>query len=162
MIRNIDITDAKQVCDIYNYYINNSISTFEEQELDPKEMEIRIAETLAKGLPWIVFEKKGKILAFGYLSNWKGRCSYRFSFESSVYVDINHQREGIGSDIYEHLLSTEKVKKSHAIIGGISLPNEHNIKLHEKFGYKKVAHFKEVGFKFDSWVDVGYWQKIIE
>jgi len=57
----------------------------------------------------------------------------------------------------------ERLKKInfHAIIGGIALPNEGSIALHEKFGFKKVAQFKEVGFKFNKWVDVGYWEKII-
>ncbi len=162
MIRNIEISDASDICNIYNYYIQNSIATFEEQILYVKEMEIRIAECISSGLPWIVFEEENKVIGYGCLSKWKGRCSYRHSFESSVYVQTSHQKKGIGSKIYDALLNTNKVKNSHVIIGGISLPNEASIILHEKFGFKKVAHFKEVGFKFDQWVDVGYWQKTID
>ena len=50
----------------------------------------------------------------------------------------------------------------HAAMGGIALPNAASVALHEKFGFEKVAHFREVGRKFDTWIDVGYWEKILE
>jgi L-amino acid N-acyltransferase YncA len=65
---------------------------------------------------------------------------------------------GIGSELYSQLLSALKSGGVHAVMGGIALPNDASVRLHEKFGFKKVAHFKEVGFKFDRWIDVAYWQ----
>jgi len=60
--------------------------------------------------------------------------------------------------LYTALINELKRLNIHAVIGGISLPNEASIALHEKFGFRKIAHFKEVGFKFNKWVDVGYWE----
>jgi phosphinothricin acetyltransferase len=66
--------------------------------------------------------------------------------------------KGFGTKLYDELFSRLRKKKLHVAIGGIALPNPSSIKLHEKFGMEKVAHYKEVGYKFGEWVDVGYWQ----
>jgi L-amino acid N-acyltransferase YncA len=76
-----------------------------------------------------------------------------------VYVDPACGRVGIGSQLYEELIARLQARGVHAAIGGIALPNEASVALHEKFGFSKVAHFKEVGFKFGRWIDVGYWQR---
>ena len=99
-----------------------------------------------------------QIIGYAYASKWKERSAYRFSAETSVYLDINQIGKGIGSKLYEYLLNEIKKLEIHSVIGGISLPNKPSQLLHEKFGYKKVAHYKEIGFKFNQWIDVGYWQ----
>ncbi len=81
-----------------------------------------------------------------------------FSVESSVYLDANSVGNGYGTRLYEHLFAALKACGMHVVIGGIALPNAASVALHEKLGLKKVAHFSEVGFKFDNWIDVGYWQ----
>ena len=68
---------------------------------------------------------------------------------------------GIGSNLYAELFPILQARGIHAVMGGIALPNEASVALHEKFGMRKVAHFKEVGFKLDRWVDVGYWQRTL-
>jgi L-amino acid N-acyltransferase YncA len=83
----------------------------------------------------------------------------RFSAEVTVYVEPGHARRGIGSKLYTRLFPILQTRGIHAVIGGIALPNEASVALHEKFGMRKVAHFTEVGFKFDRWIDVGYWQR---
>ena len=161
MIRSVNKNDAAQLAKIYNYYIKNTIVTFEEHEIEVLEMVKRISENQASNLPWIVFEEDGNILGFAYSSNWKSRCSYRFSVEVTVYLDHECKGRGIGSQLYEELIKQIKELKYHALLGGISLPNEASIKLHEKFGFKKVAQFKEVGFKFNKFIDVGYWELVL-
>ena len=68
---------------------------------------------------------------------------------------------GIGTLLYEHSVIRDPKRDFHAVIGGISLPNDASVRLHEKFGFEKVAHFREVGRKFDRWIDVGYWELIL-
>jgi phosphinothricin acetyltransferase len=160
MIRDITVKDASQICEIYNYYILNTIITFEESIVSEEEMKHRIEETIKK-LPWIVFEKEDEILGYAYASEWKSRCAYKYSLESTVYLKNGSEANGIGSLLYDELIKKISAKKYHAIIGGISLPNEASIALHEKFGFEKIAHFKEVGYKFNSWIDVGYWELIL-
>ena len=66
--------------------------------------------------------------------------------------------KGYGTKLYEHLLTSFKKCGMHIAIGGIALPNPASVALHEKLGFRKAAHFSEVGFKFSKWIDVGYWQ----
>ena len=161
MIRNVSIEDAAQICDIYNHYVLNTIITFEEESVPVSDMENRIVLTTKK-LPWIVFEKNKRILGYAYASEWKSRCAYKHSLETTVYLRDGASGNGIGSALYSELLDRLKAQHFHAAIGGISLPNDASIALHEKFGFEKIGQFKEVGFKFDKWIDVGYWQLIIK
>jgi len=96
-----------------------------------------------------------------YASKWHGRSAYRFSTEITVYLAPAHVGRGIGSQLYARLFPILRDRGIHAVIGGIALPNEASVALHEKFGLEKVAHFKEVGYKFDRWIDVGSWQGIL-
>jgi phosphinothricin acetyltransferase len=75
-----------------------------------------------------------------------------------VYLRPDSLDQGIGSKLYAALLNELRERQMHTVMGGIALPNEASVIFHEKFGFEKVAHFKEVGRKFDNWIDVGYWQ----
>ncbi|MBI5549882.1 MAG: N-acetyltransferase [Desulfobacterales bacterium] len=151
--------DAEAIAAIYNHYITQTIITFEEEAVSAADIRQRMEEVQASSLPWWVAEHGGQIAGYAYASKWKGRCAYRFSTEVSIYINPVHVRQGIGTEIYSRLLPTLKHIGIHVAIGGIALPNEASIALHEKFGFVKVAHFKEVGFKFNRWIDVGYWQR---
>jgi L-amino acid N-acyltransferase YncA len=162
MIRLATRSDAEEICEIYNYYVLNTHINFEEEAVTVKDMQDRIV-TVAEKNPWLVYEENGKIIGYAYASEWKSRCAYRFSVETTVYLSHGLNRRGIGSMLYQELLTLlGEDKNIHAVIGGIALPNETSIRLHEKFGFEKVAHFKEVGFKFGKWIDVGYWEKILK
>lgn len=161
MIRDVNIDDAKQICAIYNYYVLNTIVTFEESEVEIDDMESRI-ESITRKLPWIVYEEDQKILGYAYASEWKSRCAYKNSLETTVYLKNGESGNGIGSKLYAELIERLKAQNYHALIGGISLPNEASAALHEKFGFEKIGQFKEVGHKFDKWIDVGYWELIFK
>jgi phosphinothricin acetyltransferase len=160
MIRTATLNDASQIAGIYNYYIANTTVTFEEEAVPESTMKERIAEVLEK-YPWLVYEQDGRILGYAYAGAWKSRCAYRYSVETSVYLENGFSNKGIGSALYKELLSKLQDLQLHGIIGGIALPNDGCIALHEKFGFEKVAHFKEVGNKFNKWIDVTYYEKIL-
>ncbi len=157
MIRNVDLKDAKAITDIYNYYIESTIVTFEESKVCENEMIERI-KSHNPNLPWIVYEENKQIYGYAYVSEWKSRCAYKYSVESSIYLNHTKLGKGIGTKLYKKLLSQVMKKNIHIIIAGISLPNEASVKLHEKLGFQNVGQFKEVGYKFEKWIDVGYWQ----
>ncbi len=161
MIRRIRLDDAKQIADLYNYYIKNTVVTFEEKIVPPSEFERRIKENDPK-LPWLVVEENNEILAYAYASKWKARSAYRHSVETTIYLREDVRGKGLGTLLYSELISILKTQNIHAIIGGVTLPNQASVALHEKMGYEKVAHFKEVGFKFGKWLDVGYWELILD
>ena len=160
MIREVKLSDAKAIVDIYNYYILNTNITFEEKQLTVDDMEERIIEKTAKH-PWIVYERDGQVIGYAYLSGWHSRSSYRYSNEASIYLDRNEKGHGIGKELFGQLLEVSKGYGVHTIVSGITIPNTESISLHEKFGFKKIAEFEEIGFKNNKWLNVGYWQKLL-
>ena len=158
-IRTVNPEDAAQIAEIYNYYIENTHQTFETEALSADEMRARIAE-IAGDYPYLVAEEDGTIYGYAHAAQFKMRQAYEFSAEVSIYVKANSKQRGIGSMIYEKLFEELKETDIHALIAGISLPNDGSVRFHEKLGFTKVAHFKEVGYKLGRWVDVGYWQLI--
>ena len=160
MIRSVNAEDAETVCSIYNHYVRNTIITFEETPVSKEEMTDRIAEA-SVSLPWVVWEDNEEIKGYAYASKWKTRSAYRFSVESSIYLQPEFIGKGAGKILYEALISELRNRSLHAVIGGIALPNESSVALHEKLGFIKVAHFKEVGHKYEQWIDVGYWELLL-
>ena len=160
MIRSATTADAAAICRIYNHYVLHTFITFEESAVPPADMEGRIAETLPS-FPWLVWAEDASIRGYAYASKWKGRCAYRHSAEITVYVDAKSTRQRIGTQLYRALLADLRDRRLHTAIGGIALPNEASVALHESLGFRKVAHFEHVGWKFARWIDVGYWQLLL-
>jgi L-amino acid N-acyltransferase YncA len=161
MIRPATTADAAALCTIYNHYVLETTITFEEAAVTPAEMGNRIRETSDSSLPWLVWEELASIQGFAYASKWKGRCAYRHSAEATVYLEPKSTSRGVGSRLYQALLTDLRQRSFHAVIGGIALPNEASIALHERLGFRKVAHFEQVGWKFGRWIDVAYWQLLL-
>ncbi|MES2047360.1 MAG: arsinothricin resistance N-acetyltransferase ArsN1 family B [Pseudomonadota bacterium] len=159
-IRPVNSEDAEAICAIYNHYVQNTSISFEEEDVAPSEMSRRIVD-VTETLPWLVIENEGIVDGYAYATKWRARSAYRFSVEISVYLSSNSIGKGYGASLYSHLLDQLATLGVHAVIAGIALPNEKSIKLHERMGLKKVAHFEQVGFKNQQWVDVGYWQKTL-
>lgn len=158
LIRLAQPADSESIARIYNYYVLNTVITFEEQVVTPQIMVERLYEVGEASLPWLVAEVTGSVMGYAYASRWKERSGYRYSVESTIYLDPAVLGMGFGSQLYAALLDVLHRGDVHAVIGGIALPNPASIRLHEKFGFRKIAHFQEVGYKFGRWVDVGYWQ----
>lgn len=160
MIRNATDADAPAICAIYNHYVTDTVVTFEEQPLAPVEMLSRMAAVQEK-LPWLVLERDDAIAGYAYASPWKSRAGYRFTVESSIYLAHALTGRGFGSMLYASLLENLRARNIHCVIGGAALPNPASVALHEKLGFGKVAHFRENGFKFGRWIDVGYWHLLL-
>ncbi len=158
MIREAVYSDIDDIASIYNYYIRNSTATFEEQEVDAQEIWQRVSNVQQSGYSWLVANDEDSILGYAYAAQWKDRSAYRHTAEVSVYLSHTVQNSGLGTRLYQALFNTLKNQNIHVAIGGITLPNPASVALHEKFGMHQVAHFKEVGFTFGQWLDVGYWQ----
>ncbi|MDR0836019.1 MAG: GNAT family N-acetyltransferase [Tannerella sp.] len=157
MIRKARPEDAPNIVKIYNYYVENSVITFDIEPVSVEEMREKITAIL-QNYPYLVYEENGSILGYCYVSAWKKRYAYRTTVESTVYIDKNHHQRGIGKALMIRLIEELKKTDIHAIIACITIPNEKSISLHEKLGFKQVSEFKEVGFKFGKWLDVGDWE----
>lgn len=157
MIRTVQLADASAIAAIYNHYVEQSDISFEEQSVSDEVMRERIAQ-ITPHYPWLVCVEGEQLLGYAYATAWRGRSAYRYSVESSVYLAPEARGRNLGTPLYRELLSQLREAGLHTVMAGIALPNAASIHLHEKLGFAKVAHFKEVGFKRDRWIDVGYWQ----
>lgn len=160
MIRPATTEDAAAIARIYNHYVLHTAITFEEEAVNVAEMEFRIRDITVK-YPWLVCEEGGEVVAYAYAGPWKSRSAYRYSCELAVYVEDGLGGRGYGRKVYETLLEELRDREVRVVIGGILVPNSASVALHEKLGFKKVAHFEKVGFKFGQWQDVGYWELIL-
>jgi len=161
MIRNAEEKDHARICEIYNHYILTSIATAEELTITPEEMGERIKK-VQKKFPWTIFEEDGNVIGYAYATDWRPRYGYRFTAETSVYLDPNTRSKGVGSRLYIDLFERLRRQSIRQIIGVIALPNDASVALHEKFGFKRVGYFEQVNYKFDHWIDVGYWQLTLD
>jgi phosphinothricin acetyltransferase len=160
-VRQAELSDAGSIVAIYNHYVAHTVVTFEEEPVQADEMRCRIDDVKSVSLPWLIAEQHGQTAGYAYAAPWKARSAYRFSAEITVYVPPERARRGIGSILYGRLLPILQAQGVHAVLGGIALPNEASIALHEKFRFRKVAHLHQIGFKFNRWIDVGYWQRLL-
>ncbi len=159
MIRSATPGDAVAIASIYNHYIEESVVTFEVDQVSAAEMRSRI-ETGCATHPWLVAVDADSVLGYAYATQWKSRAAYRNTVETSVYVAREHHGNGVGERLYRELIERVAKQGFHAALGGIALPNPASVALHEKLGFRKVGELEQVGWKHDRWVNVGYWQRI--
>lgn len=160
LIRKAAIKDAAAIAKIYNYYIKHTPITFEIKTIKTAEIAKRMKGHSKKYI-WLVGVVDGVIIGYAYSSEFQERAAYKHSQELTVYLHKDHFGKGYGTLLYKKLIALVKKTDCAVMIGGIGLPNKGSVRLHEKLGFKKVAHFKKVGRKFGKWIDVGYWEKVL-
>lgn len=160
MMRPVTVADAQQLVAIYNYYVIHSIVTLDLVPFSAEDFEEKIS-TISSQFPFIVYEENDEILGYAYASTFRTKPAYNKTVELTIYLKHNTLGKQIGKKMYSELIQQLKAENYHVLIGGLTLPNDASVKLHEGFGFEKVAHFKEVGYKFDKWHDVGFWQLTI-
>jgi phosphinothricin acetyltransferase len=161
MLRKVTAQDAFAICAIYNHYVRETVVTFEETPVSESEMAQRISDVVQR-LPWLVWEEGGEVIGYAYATPWKVRAAYRNSVESSIYLAPGVRGRGIGKQLYTALVAELRERGLHCVIGGAALPNPASVALHERLGFTKVGEFQEVGFKLEKWVNVAYWELLLE
>jgi phosphinothricin acetyltransferase len=159
MIRPVTVADYSALCEIYNYYIEHTTVTFDIEKLSIADVQTKLERNWK--YPCVVCEQDGVIVGFAAASEWKAKKAYQQTVELSVYLRPDSYKNGYGSSLYSELIDILRSQGIHSIISGIIMPNHQSIALHDKFRFKKVAHFSEVGYKFDKWFDVTYWQLML-
>lgn len=160
-VRAVRSSDCAALAAIYNHYIEHSVISFEETPIVAAQMQERVDKVEAAALPWLVADCDGDVIGYAYAAPWNNRCAYRNSVEISIYLDAARRAQRLGTQLYERLFALLEQLDTHAVVAGIALPNDASVALHEKFGMRQVAHFHEIGYKFNQWIDVGYWQIIM-
>ena len=149
--------DLPGILEIYNEAVANTTSSY---DYEPRTLEHRVAwfdEHVTNHLPvFVAVNEAGRVVGWSALNRYRDRKGYQFTTENSVYVAADHRGKGIGKLLMRPLVDAARQRGLHAILAGIDAENEASIRLHASFGFVKVAHFKQVGFKFGRWLDVVY------
>lgn len=157
-IRSARIEDATDLVAIYAPYVENTAITFETQVPTVSEFASRIEKTLGN-FPYLVAIEEGALVGYAYASTYYARAAYDWTVELSVYIQQEARGKGIGTLLYNALERELIARGFKNFLACIALPNPASIALHEKRGYEQVAHFKKVGYKFDTWHDIVWLQK---
>lgn len=160
-IRDAVEEDLEDLLRIYNHAIATSVATL---DLDLQSLEERKEwfSHYGKQNPLIVAVMDGQVIGYSCLSVFREKPGFSKSLELSVYIDEPFWGLGIGTALMEEILGKAKELEVHAIVSSISAGNEASVRLHEKFGFRKVGHFPEIGFKFDKWLDVVFYQLLLD
>ncbi len=151
--------DATQLASVYGHYVRTHTSTFELEPPDAAEMARRLESVQSAGLPWLVAERAGQVLGFCYIGSYRARPAYRHTGEDSVYIDPACTRQGVGHALLAACLErcpAAGVREVIAVIGDSA--NTASIELHRRLGFDSIGTLRNVGYKFDRWLDTVFMQ----
>lgn len=161
-IRDGQPPDAAAVCGIYGFHVTDGAGTFEEMAPATDEIRRRMENVRARGLPWRVAEANGSILGYCYASPYHSRSAYKFTLQTSVYVDRNWQHRGVGLALLNEVVAACKQLGYRQIMAAVGdSHNEAALKLHAKAGFRTIGHAVRAGVKFGRWTDVVYMQRYL-
>jgi L-amino acid N-acyltransferase YncA len=161
IIRDAVDADLNGILEIYNEAILNTTAVYDEE---PHTLAMRLEwfnQKIDNGHPVFVAVMAGKVVGFSSYGMFRNWACYRYTAEISVYVDIAHRGRGLGKLLISPLIETAAATNIHALIAGIDADNVASVKLHQSFGFTEVAHFKQVGYKFNRWLDLKFLELIL-
>ncbi|HRK20901.1 MAG TPA: N-acetyltransferase family protein [Fimbriimonadaceae bacterium] len=152
-------SDLPGIREILEWEILNNVAHFGLNAPDLAEIANEWSRASGR-FPWFTaLDDGGRAIGFAKAGTWKPREAYNRTCEIGIYVRPDVQSCGLGTRLYSELIPACDAHEFHLLVAGIRLPNDPCVRLHEKFGFRKVAHFNEMGYKFGEWHDVGYWQR---
>jgi phosphinothricin acetyltransferase len=160
LTRPFEAKDAAPANLLTNYFIQNTSIHFGMQPATDAQF-LAMWEEGRKQHPWIAAEFNGHFAGYAKAYTWRSREAYQKTAEVGLYVERDVHRRGIGRALYTALIAACRDAGFHTLIGGIALPNDASIKLHEALGFVHTGTFRQVGRKFDQWRDVGFWQLML-
>ncbi|MDP4301471.1 GNAT family N-acetyltransferase [Leptothrix discophora] len=154
---------ALAILDIFNEAITTSTALYDYQPRPPESMQTWFETKARGGFPVIGLEDAdGRLLAFGSYGTFRAWPAYKYSVEHSVYVHKDHRGRGLGVTILKALIAAAREQGKHCLIGGIDASNAGSIALHERMGFRHVGTLPQVGFKFGRWLDLAFYQLVLE
>lgn len=152
--------DLKNILDIVNHSILYSTANYNYEIQTLETQKKWFEDKKSKKFPVIVADYQGKAIGFATYGTFREKIGYQFTVEHSVYVNDDFQGKGIGKLLLTKLILLAKEQGFHNMIGAIDAENLESIAFHEKFGFKIAGTIKEVGYKFDHWLDLVFMQLI--
>jgi phosphinothricin acetyltransferase len=161
-IRKATLEDVPKILTIVNHAIEHTTANYLYEKL-PLATQIQwFEEKLTKNFPVIVADDNGIVVGFGTYGTFREKIGYQYTVEHSVYVAADYIGKGIGSLLLSELIKLAKSEEYHVMVGGIDATNKDSIAFHKKFGFTENGVLKEVGFKFDQWLDLQFMQLILK
>ena len=160
-IRIADKNDCKDILRIYEFYVLNTAITFEYEVPSLSEMENRMKNIQLK-YPYLVAEIENKVVGYAYASDFRYKAAYQWSPESTIYLDKEFHGKGIGKKLYQKLFEVLKLQGYYNVFGGVALPNESSIALHQHLGFKEIGVYENIGYKFDKWHSTKWFQLVLK
>jgi phosphinothricin acetyltransferase len=161
IIREAQENDLKEILSIYNDAVTNSTAVY---EYEPRSFHAHLQWFQNKRkskYPVLVAEMQTHIIGFCSYGSFRVWPAYSQTIESSIYIESRYRGKSIGRRLMVDLIERAKQQKYHTIIAGIDATNEPSIKLHKNLGFIQTAHMREVGWKFDRWLDLIFMQLVI-
>lgn len=160
-VREATAADQRAILDIYNDAVLHTTATF---DLEPRTWEghLRWAEELRAPCHIAVATLEDSVVGWGSLTPFRPKPGYRFTAQDSIYVHKDFRGRGIGAALLTHLIEAAQENGFHSIMALIDGGNTVSVHLHERFGFRHVGTFRQVGFKFGRWLDVIHMQKMLE
>lgn len=160
MIRTVRNEDSQAITDIYNYYVANSIATFDTQSISQQQM-LKNIQQISAAYPYYVYEADGIIAGYCYAHAWKTRKACQLTAETTVYISPQYTGKGIGRALMERLIQECQNRKLHALIACVTAENTASCVLHERLGFEKVSTFREVAFKLGQCLGVADYELLL-
>ncbi len=157
LIRDFEARDVPAANALTNHFIlHTTVHWGADAVSDPDFLALWQQQT--QRYPWLIVEVDGSLAGYCKAGAWRTREGYRHTCESTIYVEPAFQRRGVGQALYRALFDRLRAADFRMVIAGIALPNEASVRLHESLGFKLVGVFHHVGWKFDQWLDAGFWE----
>jgi len=160
-IREAEQRDLPAIVAIYNDVIAQTTAVYSESPVPLAERESWWRDRRGRGYPVLVAEDRGEVVAFASFGEFRAWPCYRYTVEHSVHVRADRRGCGIGSTLVRALFPIAASLGKHVLIAGVDAANHGSIAMHEKLGFERVAHLREVGRKFDRWLDLVFLQRIV-
>lgn len=160
-IRDATADDCGDMLTIYNEIVSSSTAIFSDTPRSPEQQEYWFEDRVANDLPVLVACEDGHIVGFASYGPFRAWPGYRNTVENSVYLAVDARKRGYGSALLAALIERATRAQLHTMIAGIDGENLGSMRLHEKHGFTRVAHLKQVGRKFDRWLDLTFYQRML-
>lgn len=154
--------DLEKILDIVNHSILHTTANYSYEVQDLETQKKWFEDKKTKNLPVIVADLDGEVVGFGSYGQFREKIGYQYTVEHSVYVVDNVIGKGVGSKLLTELIRLAKEQGYHVMIGAIDADNAGSISFHEKFGFVATGTIREVGYKFDHWLDLVFMQLILK
>jgi len=154
------LDDAAAIADVYAPYVRDTVISFETEAPDVSEIATRIGR-IGTQYPWLAASTDGRVVGYAYACENRSRAAYRWSVDAGIYLDAAAQGKGIGRALYARLFSLLRAQGYVNVFAGITLPNDASVGLHEAMGFALTGVYRNIGYKFGAWHDVGWWQLVI-